>query len=110
MFFISEIELPEEQAAEKFVDFMRDEYIPAVETGATRIGKVEGLQLLQGTTPDTSHRFLWIVDWNGLEHDAAGDRVNEAVARKFGEFGATRKPHVAWREASWRSSRDLSSP
>jgi hypothetical protein len=102
MFLVSEIELPEEQDAAAFVHFMRDKYIPAVQTGSTRIGMVDGLQLLQGTTADTSLKFLWLVDWNGLEHEKAGAHVDEATSREFEEFGATRTPRVAWNEvASW---------
>jgi hypothetical protein len=100
MFLVSEIELPQEQDAAAFVDFMRDEYIPSVHTGPTRIGKVDGLQLLQGIAAVTSHKFLWLVDWNGLEHEAAGARVPDEVSSKFEGFGASRKPHVAWQEVA----------
>jgi hypothetical protein len=109
MFLVSEIELPEEQDAAAFVDFMRDEYIPAVETGSTRIGMVDGVQLLQGTTADTSHKFLWLVDWNGLEHEKAGAHVDEATSRKFEEFDASTTPQVAWNEVARRTRADTPS-
>ena len=104
MLLISEIELPEDQDPDAFVAFMRDEYIPAVETGPTRIGKVDGLRLLQGRSADTGNRFLWLVDWNGMEHDAAGTHVDEALARKLEEFGVSRTAQAAWDEVAARTS------
>lgn len=100
MLLISEMDLPEEQDGSAFVEFMRDEYMPAVETGGpTRIGMTEGVQLLQGTTAETSRQFLWLVEWNGLEHEQAGSfHVDEETARKFDEYGAVRRPHAAWKE------------
>ena len=100
MILISRMELPENQDESAFVEFMRDEYMPAVETGGpTRIGMTEGVQLLQSTNPDKSRRFLWFVKWNGLEHEQAGSfHVDEETARKFDAFGAVRKPHRAWQE------------
>jgi hypothetical protein len=106
MLFVSEIELPKEQDATAFADFMRDEYIPAVELGPTRVGMVDGLQLLQGTSDDASHTFLYLVDWNGLEHEKAGAHVDEETSRRFDEFGATRTPHVAWSEVATRRRED----
>jgi hypothetical protein len=100
MLLISEMELPKGQDESAFVAFMRDEYMPAVETGGpTRIGMTEGVRLLQGATPETSRRFLWLVEWNGLEHEQAGSfHVDDETARKFAEYGAGRNPHAAWQE------------
>ena len=100
MILTSRMELPEDQDESAFVEFMRNEYMPAVETGGpTRIGVTEGVQLLQSTNPDKSRRFLWVVKWNGMEHPQAGSfHVDEATARKFDEYGAVRKPHNAWQE------------
>jgi hypothetical protein len=44
---IYQIRLPRKQDAEAFVKFMREEYFPAVHKGATRVGKVTDLVLLQ---------------------------------------------------------------
>jgi len=44
---IYQIRLPKRQDAEAFVKFMREEYFPAVHKGATRVGKVTDLVLLQ---------------------------------------------------------------
>ena len=44
---IYQIRLPKKQDAEAFVKFMREEYFPAVHKGATRVGKVTDLVLLQ---------------------------------------------------------------
>jgi hypothetical protein len=107
MLFISEIELPRTEDAAAFAEFMRDEYIPAVHKGPTRIGQVAELELLQGNTTETSHRFLWLVRWNGLEHEKAGARVDdEAVARKFEGFGAGMTEHVSWAEVAREINRE----
>jgi hypothetical protein len=103
MLFISEIELPKKDDAEAFAEFMRAEYLPAVHTGPTRVGQVEEVELLQGQTAETSHDFLWLVHWNGLEHEKAGAHVDdEAVQRKFEEFGASMKRIGAWQEIARR--------
>ncbi len=89
---IYSIRLPKKQDAEAFVEFMRDEYFPAVRKGPTRVGQVGDLMLLQeepeGRT--TGCQFLLHVRWNGL---AMGDvRLdNEAVASKFDSFKARMK-------------------
>lgn len=101
MYLLSEIELPKGKDPVEFVEFMRDEYVPAVFKGSTRIGQVSGLQLLQRA--DDPHQFLWVVDWQGHEHDRAGGSVEDEASAKFDEFGATKKPHVHWDDvASWR--------
>jgi hypothetical protein len=101
MLFISEIELPKEEDAAAFAEFMQNEYIPAIHKGPTRVGQVEGLELLEGDPTETSHRFLWLVRWNGLEPGHAR-QVDDAVLRKFEAFSASMKEHVAWREvATW---------
>jgi hypothetical protein len=98
MVFISEIELPEEKDAAAFAEFMRDEYIPAVHKGPTRVGQVRELELLQGNTTETSHRFLWLVRWSGLEQ-GGGTRIDDdAVVRKFEGFGARMKERLAWEQ------------
>ena len=44
---IYQIRLPKKQDAEASVKFMHEEYFPAVHKGATRVGKVTDLVLLQ---------------------------------------------------------------
>jgi hypothetical protein len=44
---IYQIRLPKKQDAEAFVKFMHEEYFPAVHKGATRVGKVTDLVLVQ---------------------------------------------------------------
>jgi hypothetical protein len=100
MVFISEIELPQGKDPAAFVEFMRDEYIPAVHKGPTRVGQVRQLELLQGNTTDTNHRFLWLVHWSGLEQ-GGGTRIDdEAVVRKFEGFGASMKERVTWEQVA----------
>jgi len=103
MLLIAEITLSNEEDAEAFADFMRDEYIPAVHKGPTRAGQVGGLELLR-SRGETDHTFLWLVRWGGLppgpEFNPSVD--DEAVREKFEAFGASMTPRVAWSEvAAW---------
>lgn len=69
---------------ESFVEFMRDEYFPAVHKGPTRVGQVTGLSLLQSVTETHEGRetFLLQVHYNGL---ATGEvhLDDEDVKQKF---------------------------
>jgi hypothetical protein len=99
MLLISEIELPENADVAAFADFMRDEYMPAVRTLPTRVGQVQGVELVQRATSETTQAFLWLVRWSGLP----GGRANvddDVVRRKFEEFGAAIKDPVEWREVA----------
>jgi hypothetical protein len=86
---IHQITLPEKQDAEAFMEFMRDEYFPAVHKGPTRVGQVTGLTLLRGVTEthERMHTFFMHVNYAGL---ATGKlRVDkEEVQSKFETFGA----------------------
>jgi hypothetical protein len=101
MLLVSEIELPEHADAAAFADFMRDEYVPAVRRVPTRVGQVMGVELVQRATTETTQAFLWLVRWSGVSggHAHVDD---EAVQRKFEQFGAVIKQPVEWREvAKW---------
>ncbi len=67
---IYEIKLPKKENPDKFAKFMRDEYFPAIHKGATRVGQVTSLLLLQGLaeTNDSEmpHHFFWQVGWSGV--------------------------------------------
>lgn len=100
---IYQIKLPAKQDAAAFASFMRDEYFPAVHKGATRVGKVMSLQLLQGGTDTgaTTHEFLWLVGWSGL---SSGDaRIDdEAIQKKFKTFAPRVKRLGSYKEiAAW---------
>jgi len=86
---IYQIGLPKKQDAEAFVKFMREEYFPAVHKGATRVGKVTDLVLLQAEAKGRTKGcdFFWHVGWSGL---ATGDvRLDdETVAGKLESFKA----------------------
>jgi hypothetical protein len=73
------------------VKFIHEEYFPAVHKGATRIGQVIDLVLLQGEPEGRTKgcEFFWHVGWSGL---AMGDvRLDdETVASKLGSF----KPRI----------------
>jgi hypothetical protein len=82
-----QITLPEQQDSDAFEAFMRDEYLPAVNMGPTRVGEVTGLTLLRGVsgTHERTHTFLMQVSFDGLAHgDAWVD--DEEVQRKFESF------------------------
>ncbi len=102
--FIYEIRLRKEKDPAAFADFMRDEYLPAVRKGPTRVGQVTELLLLRRETTATAHRFLWLVGWSGLDPQSAPHVDDEAVRGKFSDtFGATVKRLDAWEEvARWR--------
>jgi hypothetical protein len=86
---IHQITLPEEQDSNTFIEFMRDEYLPAVHKGPTRVGQVIGLALLRGVTAthERTNTFHMHINFGGL---ATGKlRIeNEEVQRKFETFGA----------------------
>jgi hypothetical protein len=104
---VYDVRLPKDKRAATFERFMRDEYIPAVHKGPTRVGQVGELMLLRCEPTSTRHKFLWLVDWGGLPNEQPmGVRVDdEKVSRKFERFGATVKRLDAWDEvARWRAS------
>lgn len=89
---VKKIKLPEEQDPDAFATFMRDEYFPAVHKGATRVGAVEGLTLLQHSQTrviGSGNAFLMLTEWNGLPPGEGVPVVDdEEVQRKFESFGA----------------------
>ncbi len=98
---IHQITLPEEQDVEAFVEFMRNEYFPAVHKGPTRVGQVISLALLESvpSTHKGTNTFFMHAGWSGL----AGDRVgvdDAEVRRKFESFGARVERLGAYREVA----------
>ena len=88
-----------------FVDFMRDEYFPAVHKGPTRVGQVTSLELLKSDSPDATAEFYWHVGWSGL---STGDVqvVDEEVLRKLEFFGARIKRVGFYHEVSvWHANK-----
>jgi hypothetical protein len=102
---IYQIKLPKKQDVEAFVKFMSDEYFPAIHKGATRIGQVTDLTLLERENEmegdDVEHEFFWHVGWSGLRSGNA--RVDDKeVARKFESIKAKVKRIGSHREvAAW---------
>jgi hypothetical protein len=96
---IYRIRLPEEQDAEAFATFMREEYLPAVGPRmATRVGQVTGLALLQRLPDDSQEpgaddapEFLLHVDWSGVGGCRDSWVDDEEVLRKLESFGARLK-------------------
>jgi hypothetical protein len=101
---IYKIKLPAKQDAEAFVQFMRDEYFPAIHKGATRVGKVEHMQLLQGGRDEQAgtHDFYWLVDFSGLSFGSP-HVDDEAIAIKFRAFDVEPKRLGFFNKiASWK--------
>jgi hypothetical protein len=100
---IYQIRLPKKEDAEAFVKFMHEEYFPAVHKGATRVGQVTDLVLLQaeheGRT--TGCEFFWHVGWSG--QPSGKPQVDDGeVARKLESFKARIKRIGSYREvAAW---------
>ena len=87
--------------SDAFEEFMRDDYFPAVFTGATRVGQVTGLRLLRGVsgTHEPTNTFLLHVSFGGL---AGGDAtVDEETQRKFDSFGAQVERQAYQNVAVW---------
>jgi hypothetical protein len=99
---IYQITIPERMIGETFIEFMRDEYFPALHKGPTRVGKVTHLSLLRVSEGQLSNTFFMHVDYDGL---ASGAPVvdNEEVQRKFDSlYGAHVKRLGAHTEvAAW---------
>jgi hypothetical protein len=100
MLLISQIELPKDQDREAFGAFMRDEYLPAVHTGPTRVGQVEALELVERD----GEEFLLLVHFNGPDTGKAVPTGfdDAAVPEKFDRFGARIAHQVAWNEVARR--------
>ena len=92
------INLPHSADAEKFAGFMRDEYFPAIHKGATRIGKIESMALLQGEVKD--HEFVWQVDWGGLPLLGRPLVDDQDAVRKFEAFKPVVRELGAFKEAA----------
>ena len=92
---ISHITLPEGIDAAAFVAFMKNEYFPAIYKGATNVGQVPGLALLQGVDtpsrvprPSRSHMFFMLVGVRSRLQQFGEPVDDEEVQRKFKAFGA----------------------
>jgi hypothetical protein len=65
---IYQIKLPPRMIAETFVEFMQEEYFPAVHKGPTRVGQVTRLTLLRSgaETDEEINTFFMHVSYSGL--------------------------------------------
>jgi hypothetical protein len=100
--YVYDIRLPREEDAATFGTFLEERYIPAVEKGPTRVGAVRELVLLQRETTATSHRFLLIVRWSGVQNEKAGMVRDGAVLGELERLGATVELLDDWHEvARW---------
>jgi hypothetical protein len=96
---MSEIELAKGVDAEAFGDFFRDEFLPAVFTGQTRVGKVEGMELLEREEGETDHSFVVLARWSGLLTPEQIVRVRDADVQAKLEKMAVIKDPVVWQVA-----------
>jgi hypothetical protein len=88
---VRRIEIGPNQDVDKFVEFMREEYLPAIRRGPTRVGQAEYAELFQGNTETTTHQFILLVE--GLMILPAGF-VGEEQAKRFQEF-VPKVDHIA---------------
>ena len=87
---VQQITLPERFLPERFdefEEFMRDEYLPAVDMTPTRMGGISGITLLRGVTEETHATTNTFLMYEGFDGNAGRVRVNEEVQRKFESFG-----------------------
>jgi hypothetical protein len=98
---IYQVTIPQRMVAESFVEFMRDEYFPAVHKGPTRIGRVTRLSLLQ-TSEAPCNTFFMHVNFDGMA-SGAPRADEEQVQKKFeAEYGVHVQRLGAYCEvASW---------
>ncbi len=101
-----QIILPKQKEADAFAKFMKEEYVPSIHKGATRVGQVLRLSLWQSHDSDADHHFLWEVDWSGLSgHDIRAE--DESIQHKFEKYGAKLKHLGTYDEvAKWPSTND----
>jgi hypothetical protein len=95
---MSEIELAKGVDAEAFRDFFRDEFLPAVHTGPTRVGQVQGVELLERETSDTDRSFAVLVRWSGLSPGKIVRADDAAVQARLEEMAVIKDP-VVWQVA-----------
>lgn len=85
---VYQISLPKAKNADDFARFMKEEYLPAIETGQTRAGKVHSLSLLKEA--GSGHNFLLLVGWSGVSGMELRVDAPE-VKEKFASFKAKLK-------------------
>src|SRR4030095_3216206 len=86
---IYQIRVPKKQDVEAFVKFVREESFPAVHKGATRVGKVTDVVLLQAEPEGRTTGCNSFGTWVGLAWRRAGVRLDdETVAGKLESFKA----------------------
>ena len=101
---VFELKLPSGKDPEVFAAFMRDEYMPAVHKGPTRLGQVTSISLSQRRNlhagNDFERRFLMLVDWEGVELDGLPRVDGDAVKAKLDGFKLRVKPLGEFSEAA----------
>jgi hypothetical protein len=76
---VRRIQLGPNQDIRKFIQFMREEYLPAIRRGPTRIGQANYVELFQGNTTNSTDQFLLLVE--GLMSLPEGFVGTELAAR-----------------------------
>ena len=102
------IKLGEGQDPAEFARFMRDEFMPAMRRGPTRIGQATYLELFQGNTQNTLDEFLLLIE--GLMNFRPGFAGQE-LAERFAGFSPQLDALASdFRSvAVWRAADDVSS-
>jgi hypothetical protein len=103
---VQRIKLSPGQDPDEFVRFMRDEFLPAMRRGPTRIGQATYIELVQGNTQETLDEFMLLVE--GLMSFHPGF-VGPELEKQFERFGAELDgPNADFRSvALWRAPREF---
>lgn len=95
---MSEIELAKGVDADAFGDFFRDEFLPSVHTGPTRVGQIQDVELLERATSETERAFAVLVRWSGLAGYKTLHADDAAVQSRLDEMAVIKEP-VVWQTA-----------
>ena len=99
---LHELTLPDAADSEAFEDFLREDYLPAVHQGPTRVGQVMSVTLARRGDGASVARFLLDTAFSGLGHDRMPRVDDDEVRLRFEEFGVTVKhlgnflPTASW--------------
>jgi hypothetical protein len=104
---IQRIRLGPGQDPDEFVRFMRDEFLPAMRRGPTRIGEASYIELVQGNTQETLDEFVLLVE--GLMSFHPGF-VGPELEEQFERFGPQLEgPNADFNSvALWRADEESS--
>ena len=99
MLLLSDIELANGVDADAFGEFFRDEFLPSVHTGPTRVGQIQEVELLERATSETDRSFAVLVRWSGMSGGRTVRADDAAVQEKLEKLAVIKDP-VVWQVAA----------